>query len=89
MRTAGANAPTTLVAREGRARLAPAGYPDTSIWGYDGAVPGPVIRTMQGERIARRFVNHLPQPSSVHWHGVRLENAMDGVAHLTQDPVEP
>lgn len=84
-----ANSPLDLVARPGSARLAPVSYPETPIWGYDGQVPGPVIRAVQGTRISRRFVNELPQPSSVHWHGVRIANSMDGVAGLTQPAVAP
>ena len=78
-----------LHARPGTARLAPADYPETPIWGYDGRVPGPIIRVRQGERVARRFVNGLPQPSAVHWHGIRIENSMDGVPELTQPVVQP
>ena len=37
----------------------------------------------------RRFVNGLPQNSAVHWHGIRIANAMDGAAGLTQEPVKP
>lgn len=78
-----------LHAREGNARLAPAEYPETQIWGYDGSVPGPTLRARQGERVARVFRNDLPQASSVHWHGIRIENSMDGVAGMTQAAVEP
>ena len=78
-----------LHARPGTARLAPADYPETPIWGYDGRVPGPTIRVRQGERVVRRFVNGLPQPSAVHWHGIRIENSMDGVPELTQPVVQP
>ena len=78
-----------LHARPGTARLAPADYTETPIWGYDGRVPGPTIRVRQGERVARRFVNGLPQPSAVHWHGIRIENSMDGVPELTQPVVQP
>jgi FtsP/CotA-like multicopper oxidase with cupredoxin domain len=78
-----------LHAQEGSARLAPPEYPETRIWGYDGTVPGPVLRARQGERMTRAFRNGLPQASSVHWHGIRIENAMDGVAGLTQPAVEP
>ena len=78
-----------LRARPGTARLAPADYPETPIWGYDGRVPGPTIRVRQGERVVRRFVNGLPQPSAVHWHGIRIENSMDGVPELTQPVVQP
>ncbi|MEZ5652536.1 MAG: multicopper oxidase family protein [Burkholderiaceae bacterium] len=79
----------TLTARVGLARLVPEGYPETQIWGYDGRVPGPVLRVVRGERLSLRFVNQLPQASSVHWHGIRIDNAMDGVIGLTQQAVEP
>ena len=52
-------------------------------------MPGPQIRVPQGQRVSRLFVNDLPQPSTVHWHGVRLVNAMDGVPELTQTVVPP
>ena len=77
-----------LHAKPGTARLAPVDYPETPIWGYDGSVPGPTIRVPQGARVTRRFLNGLPQGSTVHWHGVRIENAMDGVPELTQPVVE-
>ena len=70
-------------------QLAPDGYPETEIWGYGGVMPGPEIRLSQGARLRCRFVNELPQASSVHWHGVRIDNAMDGVVGLTQTAVEP
>ena len=78
-----------LHARPATARLAPPGYPETPIWGYDGRVPGPTIRVRQGEPVVRRFVNGLPQPSTVHWHGIRIDNSMDGTPELTQPVVEP
>jgi FtsP/CotA-like multicopper oxidase with cupredoxin domain len=70
-------------------RLAPEGYPETAVWSYDGLVPGPEIRVKQGERVRRLLVNALDAPTSVHWHGLRLPNAMDGVPYLTQAPVPP
>ena len=76
-----------LAARPGTAQLGPPGYSRTAIWGYEARVPGPTIRVPQGERVTRRFVNALPQASTVHWHGVRLENAMDGAPEVTQPAV--
>ncbi|GAA6198665.1 MULTISPECIES: multicopper oxidase family protein [Pseudophaeobacter] len=81
--------PVQLIAKPASILLAPPEYPQTRIWGYDGKLPGTLIRVRQGQRVVRRFVNELPQPSSVHWHGLRLDNAMDGVAGLTQDAVPP
>jgi len=78
-----------LDARVNSVQLAPPSFPQTEIWGYGGQMPGPEIRLVQGQRLRRRLQNRLPQPTSVHWHGVRIENAMDGVAGLTQDPVAP
>lgn len=78
-----------LHARPGTARLAPPEYPETQIWGYDATVPGPTLRARQGERMTRLFRNDLPQASSVHWHGIRIENGMDGVAGMTQAAVAP
>lgn len=80
----------TLEAREGSAQLVPPGHAAaTPIWGYEGQVPGPLVRVRQGERVRRRFVNSLPQASTVHWHGIRIDNAMDGVPELTQAAVPP
>ncbi|MEQ6247570.1 multicopper oxidase family protein [Sulfitobacter sp. HNIBRBA3233] len=84
-----AQAAPDLTARESLHQLAPATYPQTQVWGYDGTVPGPVIRLPQGGRLTRRFVNELPQAGTIHWHGIRIDNAMDGVPGLTQDAVAP
>ena len=77
-----------IVAGTGRAQLLGSGEPTTPIWGYDGRVPGPVIRARQGHEVAIDLVNKLPQPTTIHWHGVRIDNAMDGVAGLTQPAVK-
>ncbi|WP_300245982.1 multicopper oxidase family protein [Antarcticimicrobium sp.] len=82
-------APRALVARPGKAQLAPEGYPETEIWGFEGQAPGPLLRARQGARLQRRLMNELPVPTSVHWHGIRIDNAMDGVAGLTQASVAP
>jgi FtsP/CotA-like multicopper oxidase with cupredoxin domain len=88
---AGAAAPlfSELKAQPARVQLAPPSYPETEIWGYNGIMPGPELRLAQGARMQRSFLNDLPQASSVHWHGIRIDNAMDGVAGLTQPAVEP
>jgi FtsP/CotA-like multicopper oxidase with cupredoxin domain len=79
----------TIRARPGSVQLRGAEQPPTAVWGYDGVVPGPVLRVKRGEEIMVRLANDLPEPTSVHWHGLRLPNAMDGVPHLTQAPIEP
>lgn len=57
-------------------------------WGYGGGVPGPEIRLKQGETLRVRVRNRLPEGTSVHWHGVPLPNAMDGVPGVTQEPIK-
>ncbi len=81
--------PILLEARPGSAQLLETVKNRTSIWGFDGAVPGPVIRVKQGGEVWVRLKNSLPQPTTIHWHGIRIDNAMDGVAGLTQEPVPP
>ncbi len=80
---------TELVAQPASQQIAPDGYPETPIWSYGGSVPGVEIRVPQGARVRRKLVNALPQPTTVHWHGIRIDNAMDGVPGLTQDVVPP
>lgn len=60
-----------------------------AVWAYDGTVPGPILRVRLGERVRVRFRNDLPQPTTLHWHGVRVPNAMDGVPGVTQPPIPP
>lgn len=55
----------------------------------NGMVPGPELRVKEGQRTRFRVKNELDEPSSIHWHGVILPAEQDGVAHLTQDPIEP
>ena len=58
-------------------------------WGYNGQTPGPTIEAVEGDRIRLYVENRLPEPTSVHWHGVILPNGMDGVAGLNQKRIEP
>ncbi|MBW1907241.1 MAG: multicopper oxidase domain-containing protein, partial [Deltaproteobacteria bacterium] len=59
------------------------------VWAYNGTVPGPVLRVRLGEEIEVKLHNRLPQPTTIHWHGVRVPNAMDGVPGVTQEAVAP
>nr|WP_306265058.1 multicopper oxidase family protein [Pararhizobium sp. IMCC3301] len=63
--------------------------PASDLWTYNGTAPGPEIRVKRGDRVKVRLINRLDEPTSIHWHGIRIANAMDGVARLTQDAVEP
>jgi len=79
----------TLTAAPGRQQIVPPEYPATDIWAFNGTAPGPELRFRQGERVRIAVRNSLPQDTTVHWHGVRLPNAMDGVPHVTQPPIAP
>jgi FtsP/CotA-like multicopper oxidase with cupredoxin domain len=56
---------------------------------YDGTVPGPLLRVTQGDRVRVTLMNRLPVATTLHWHGVRVPGAEDGVAGITQDAVAP
>lgn len=58
-------------------------------WAFNGSVPGPEIRVTEGDRVKVTLLNHLPESTSIHWHGLRLPNPSDGVAGVTQDAVRP
>ena len=76
-------------AAPGRARLVPEPHGETPVWSYNGSVPGPEIRVRQGGRLRVAVENRLDEETTVHWHGIRVPNAMDGVPHLTQMPIRP
>jgi FtsP/CotA-like multicopper oxidase with cupredoxin domain len=63
----------------------------TAVWGFDGTAAGttlgPALRIKRGEELRIRLINDLPEPTALHWHGVRVPNAMDGVPDLTQPPI--
>src|SRR6266851_4673011 len=86
-------APGTLenrfVAAPGRVSLAGPSYPETAVWSYNGQIPGPEIRLRQGGRLRVAVENRLPEDTTIHWHGVRVPNAMDGAAYVTQPPIQP
>lgn len=72
-----------------RARLTGESGPITDVWAYDGVIPGPEIRVRQGRPVRIAVRNLLAESTTVHWHGIRLPNSMDGVPGLTQPPIEP
>lgn len=88
-RAAGPGEPMSRALRAAPAALPAAGQPALDTWAYDGRVPGPVLRARRGEVLDLTLHNGLPDPTTIHWHGVRVPNAMDGVPHLTQPPVAP
>ncbi|MCB1996200.1 MAG: copper oxidase [Burkholderiaceae bacterium] len=59
------------------------------LWGYNGQSPGPTIEVVEGDRVRIYVTNRLPEHTSVHWHGQRLPNGMDGVTGLTQPGIAP
>lgn len=83
--------PPAYVLRPGTAEAPLMGpdEPKTSVWAYDNSSPGPVIRIPRGKPVHIRVDNALSDPTTVHWHGIRIENAMDGVSGLTQKPIMP
>ncbi len=61
----------------------------TAVWQYNGQIPGPVLRAKADTILTVRLNNKLEEPTTIHWHGLRTDNAMDGVPGVTQDPVMP
>jgi len=60
-----------------------------NLWGYNGQSPGPTIEVVEGDKVRIYVTNRLPEKTSVHWHGQRLPNGMDGVSGLSQPAIEP
>jgi len=79
----------SLRAAPGQARLVPEPHGETPAWCYNGTVPGPEIRVRQGKRLRITVENGLAEETTVHWHGLRVPNAMDGVPYLNQPPITP
>lgn len=70
-------------------QLLPTGNSTTSMLGFNGSMPGPELRVRRGERVSIDVENGLDEGTAVHWHGIRLENQMDGVPILTQELINP
>src|SRR5262245_60996923 len=60
-----------------------------NLWGYNGQSRGPTIEAVEGDKLRIFVTNKLPEHTTVHWHGMRLPNGMDGVGGLTQPHSEP
>lgn len=88
----GADAPSdprSLVAGPLKTRLKPEPAPETAVWSFDGKAQPPVIRVRHGDALRLKVENKTERPLSLHWHGVRNRNAMDGVGGVTQAPIAP
>lgn len=59
------------------------------VWTFNNSVPGPQIRVKQGDTVKINLKNQLPEPVTIHWHGVPVPNAMDGIPGVTQNAVQP
>ena len=70
-------------------RLADKPFPETETWNFNRESPGPLLRLRRGQPVSVAVRNELPQETTVHWHGLRIANAMDGVPMLTQPPIAP
>lgn len=62
---------------------------EAECWGYNGGTPGPTIEAVEGDRLRIYVTNLLPEPTTMHWHGLIVPNGMDGVSGLTQPPILP
>ncbi len=79
----------TLKAAPAKTRLKPEPAPETAVWRLGEASAPPVLRVKLGEAVRLRVENGTDRPLSLHWHGVRNRNAMDGVGGVTQEPIAP
>jgi len=76
-----------LVAEPVKAEFVPGKVVD--LWGYNGHNPGPTIEVNEGDRVRFLFENRLPEPTTVHWHGLEVPIEMDGVPAISQPLVSP
>ncbi len=86
--TAASLGPADIVLRPGPSTVE-LGTRKAATWTYGGALPGREVRLQQGKGVRIRVDNALPEPTSIHWHGVRLRNPADGVPGLTQPEIAP
>ena len=84
-----ADSPLVLRAAPASVQIAPPSYPETRVWAFNGKIPGEALRYRQGEALIAVLDNALDEPTTIHWHGLRLPNAMDGAPGMTQAAVPP
>jgi FtsP/CotA-like multicopper oxidase with cupredoxin domain len=76
-----------LTAEPVKRKIAP--WKTIDCWGFNGSCPGPTIQVNQGDRIRIVLENHLPESTAIHWHGLEIPYAMDGMPYLSQKPIAP
>src|SRR5258707_3152045 len=76
-----------LIAEPVRQEIVPGRIVD--LWGYNGSAPGPTIQVTRGDRVRIIVDNHLPEATSMHWHGFEVPVEMDGAPGSSQDPIAP
>ncbi|MCJ2010315.1 multicopper oxidase family protein [Methylobacterium sp. J-092] len=81
--------PRAAKAAPSKTRFRPEPAPETAVWSFDGTSAPPTFRVKLGEAVRVRVENRTDKPLSLHWHGVRNKNAMDGVGGVTQAPIAP
>jgi FtsP/CotA-like multicopper oxidase with cupredoxin domain len=64
-------------------------WKEINTWGYNGSTPGPAVEVMEGDRVRFVVENRLPEPTTVHWHGLEIPHAMDGAEGISQDLIPP
>lgn len=76
-----------LIAEPVKRKIAP--WKTIDCWGFNGSSPGPTIQVNEGERVRIVLENRLPESTSIHWHGLEIPYAMDGMPYLSQKPIAP
>src|SRR5580658_3410699 len=76
-----------LTAEPVKRKIAP--WKTIACWGFNGSCPGPTIQVNQGDRVRLILENHLPESTAIHWHGLEIPYAMDGMPYLSQKPIAP
>src|SRR5713226_5617445 len=76
-----------LIAEPVKRKIAP--WKTIDCWGFNGSCPGPTIQVNQGDHVRIVLENRLPESFSIHWHGLEIPYAMDGMPYLSQKPIQP